>query len=140
MAVISGVSNTGSTVSSAIQKIGLGQDDFLKLLTIELKNQNPMEPLDNKEFIAQMATFSQLEQLLKMNDSLVNSMKSSVMSSALSILGKEVRATIEEGKEVTGKAMSVEFKEGKATVTLEGGVKVPFDNILEVAASAKVTI
>ncbi|MDI6751689.1 MAG: flagellar hook capping FlgD N-terminal domain-containing protein [bacterium] len=129
MAVISGVSNTGSAVSSTMQKMGLGKDDFLRLLTIELKNQNPLEPLGNKEFIAQMATFSQLEQLLIMSDSLTNSAK----SSALSILGKQVKATTEEGKEVIGKAISIEFKDGKAIITLKGDVHVSFDKILEVA-------
>ncbi|MFH0775490.1 MAG: flagellar hook capping FlgD N-terminal domain-containing protein [bacterium] len=135
MAGVSGVSNTGTgaTVSSATQKMGLGQDDFLKLLTIELKNQNPMEPLDNKEFVAQMATFSQLEQLLKMSDFLSQSMKSSIMNSGLSMLGKNVSGTTAEGKAAAGKVIAVDFKEeGKPTITLEGNIKVPFENILEV--------
>lgn len=137
MAGVSGVSNTntGSTVSSVTQN--LGKDEFLKLLTTQLKNQNPLEPMENAEFIAQLATFSQLEQLINMNNSFSNFMDSSVKSSALSILGKNVIGTTEAGEEVTGKAIAVEFKEGRKAVvtlyTLEGEIKVPWENISYIA-------
>ena len=52
-------SNTGVT--------GLGQSDFLKLLVTQLQNQDPMNPVDNQQFIAQLATFSSLEQLISIN-------------------------------------------------------------------------
>ncbi|MBU1262385.1 hypothetical protein KKG61_02535 [bacterium] len=129
---VSGVSNTGATVPSATQKMGLGKDQFLELLTAQLKNQNPLEPMENTAFIAQLATFSQLEQLIAMNSSFTNFMNSSTKGSALSMLGKEVTGTTEKGEQVKGKAIAVEFKEGKTVVTLEGDIKVPFENILQV--------
>lgn len=48
----------------------LGQDAFLKILTTQLQHQDPLEPMENQEMIAQMAQFSSVEQLGQMNDSL----------------------------------------------------------------------
>ena len=57
-------------------KSNLDKDDFLKLLLTQLQNQDPTSPMDNTEFIAQMATFSSLEQMTNMNTTLESFLKS----------------------------------------------------------------
>ena len=60
------VTNAASGKSPNSQQIG--KSEFLKLLITQLKNQDPMNPVDNQEFIAQMASFSSLEQLISINE------------------------------------------------------------------------
>ncbi len=80
----------GRTASSQ-----LGKDDFLKLLLAQLANQDPTSPMENTEFIAQMAQFSSLEQMTNMSSefSKLTSMLNS--SEAVNTIGKTVE--IEEG-------------------------------------------
>lgn len=72
----------------------LGKDDFLKLLITQLSNQDPTSPMENTEFIAQMAQFSSLEQMTNMNAEFgkLNSMLSS--SNAVNTIGKVVDINI----------------------------------------------
>jgi flagellar basal-body rod modification protein FlgD len=60
---------TNQNVSDAVTKSTqeIGQTEFLKLLVTQLQNQDPMNPIDNDQFISQLATFSSLEQLISIN-------------------------------------------------------------------------
>jgi flagellar basal-body rod modification protein FlgD len=67
------VAGLGSTSSNAPQKFGfaaLGQGDFLRLMTEQMKSQDPFDPVDNKEMLAQMAQFSQLAGVSDINKTL----------------------------------------------------------------------
>ena len=71
----------------------LGKDDFLKLLLTQLQNQDPSSPMDNTEFIAQMATFSSLEQMMNMGAQLEEIIGVNQQNSLMnynSFVGKEV--------------------------------------------------
>lgn len=77
----------------------MGQDAFLTLFTTQLKNQNPLDPMQNEAFVAQLAQFSQLEATTKMSDNLstlVSSLSTSQISGASSMIGKTV--AISDGK------------------------------------------
>lgn len=88
--------NTTSSSSSTKTAEIMGKEDFLKLLVVQLKNQDPLNPDDPTEFTAQLAQFSSLEQLTNLNksmDSMVAASGNSDKVSALSMIGKEVTFT-----------------------------------------------
>lgn len=122
----SGVSNNSTideiikktTEKSSARKTGgeLGKDDFLNLLVTQLRYQDPLKPEDDKEFIAQMAQFSSLEQMQNMNSTLGN-------SQAFALVGKYVTATDTDPKtakvtQTAGQVTSVRIKEGKTYVLI----------------------
>jgi len=87
-------SGTGSSTASSKTK-SLGKDDFLKMLLAQLKNQDPLKPLDGTEFAVQLAQFSSLEQLNNMNTELKNLglyQMTQGNAQAVSLIGKEVTA------------------------------------------------
>jgi flagellar basal-body rod modification protein FlgD len=84
---------SNATRSSAKDVAELGRNDFLRLLVSQLENQDPLQPAKDTEFVAQLATFSSLEQLIDMNermDSVISGQQELVNSQALDLVGKEV--------------------------------------------------
>jgi flagellar basal-body rod modification protein FlgD len=100
----------------------LGKDQFLKILITQLKNQDPMQPLQDKEFIAQMAQFSSVEQLSNMASEMKLLRQSIGMASGL--IGKMVSWTSKDsyGNEVDkeGPVEAISFKEGKQFANVKG--------------------
>ena len=81
-----------------IGKSKLGYDEFLKLLTAEMQYQDPLEPTSNTDYVAQMATFSQLEATLSMKESLTTSSDNTIKSMANQLVGQEVVVKDDESK------------------------------------------
>lgn len=109
MAEISGIGST-SVTSTPVQTgpKTLGQDDFLKLLVTQLKNQDPLKPTDNTEFVSQLAQFSQLEQSAKQAQLLQQSLDAQTASLQFTLLPMV-------GRTVTIGHPLVQLGEGPAT-------------------------
>ncbi|MDO6656345.1 flagellar hook assembly protein FlgD [Anaerobacillus sp. 1_MG-2023] len=125
--------NTGSvTATSAVQTPKteapgqLGKDDFLKILVAQLSNQDPMQPMQDTEFIGQMAQFSSLEQMTNMNKSMnkfFDSQLQSSMTDYAHLIGKSVQWQ-ENNEANAGKVEAVLYKEGKVLAELDSGKQV----------------
>jgi flagellar basal-body rod modification protein FlgD len=125
----------GVTIAAA-KKDGalLGKDDFLKLLVGQLKNQDPLEPSGNQEFISQMTQFSQLEQQTNTAVSSGQIATTLVQTGALGLIGRTVTYTDAEGDEQTGKVEQVDVnKDGKATLTVNGEEGVEIGTVTRVS-------
>ena len=93
--------NKTLTVNGRKASQELGKDDFLKLLMAQMTHQDPTEPMDNSQFIAQMAQFSSLEQMYNVSNGF-NKMASIMQSNeAAGSLGKMVELDV-EGERITG--------------------------------------
>ncbi|WAA13600.1 flagellar hook assembly protein FlgD [Fervidibacillus halotolerans] len=121
----------------------IGKDTFLKLLMAQLQNQDPLNPLEDKDFIAQMATFTSVEQLMDMKESLnslLQAEKNDQQVNYLQLIGKEVlwhkvsyneekEPIIEEGK---GVISTISFAEDTPRFYLEDGTELSPSNVSEV--------
>ena len=90
-------SGTASSTSTSTTKTNneLGKDDFLQLLVTQLQHQDPLAPMEDKEFISQMAQFTSLEQMKNMNNAVQ-------ITQATSYIGKQVSWADSQGTEQTG--------------------------------------
>lgn len=123
MTTVQSVSSTAQT-SEAAAKSSVGSMDynaFLKLLIAQLKNQDPTKPMDSTEFVAQLATFSQVEQSINANSKLDSLLTSSALSLADSVIGHTV--TSADG-ETSGVVASVRITGEGPVATLVGGAEV----------------
>lgn len=109
----------------------LGKDEFLQLLVCQMKNQDPLEPEKDTDFIAQLAQFSALEQMQNLNETVMN-------SQAFSLVGKYVlvNTTASDGKvsEVKGVVDYVTIKNGDSYMSVNGQL-YSIDNLVEVRDS-----
>jgi len=115
----------GNILSSGRQTVDsstLNQSDFIKLFLTQLNFQDPMEPVDNREFLAQIAQFSALEQARTTGESINDIVTLNSTSQSVSLLNKFVEVNTIDGTQV-GTVSAVRFSSEGAnlTVSLTGG-------------------
>lgn len=137
--------NSSTTTNASEDNNTLGKDAFLNLLITQLKYQDPMDPMDDKEFIAQMASFSSLEQMQNLNTSFQelstnindNLFPSMMIQQSGSMIGREVSyvRTVEDDETgetveevVSGQVESVIISDGTPYYVIDGQ-KINIDQI-----------
>jgi flagellar basal-body rod modification protein FlgD len=128
-AASAGLQKGGSQTSADAKKATLDYNAFLTLLMAQIKNQDPTQPQDSAQFLAQLATFSSVEQAVKTNAKLDELMTSFALSQADGVIGHTV--TSPDGS-VKGVA--------KAIRIVDGGAIAVLDNEQQVQLGAGVTI
>lgn len=107
--------NNNQVVSNAVKKT-LGKDDFLKLLVTELTNQDPMQAMDNKEFISQMAQFSSLEimnnvatAMEDLKSEIAMQTEQSLLMQGTALIGKKIEGIDTDGQSIQGTVDSIKW-------------------------------
>jgi flagellar basal-body rod modification protein FlgD len=126
----------------------LGKDDFLKILITQLQNQDPTSPMQDREFIAQMASFSSLEQMTNMNQTMQQFLTFQTEASLLQqsqMIGKQVTYESEtvdaDGEKVLeekeGTVKAVVFEKGSVMLEMSDGSKITSFQVIKITDPAK---
>ncbi len=128
MSNVNGITGKATNYTSDLQTTkkdsSMGKDDFLKMLVTQLKYQDPLKPMEDKEFIAQMAQFSSLEQMQNMNATIV-------ATQATSMIGKKVQWMDREQVIQSGLVKAVNITDGTPKLVVGDNI-VPIDKVLQV--------
>lgn len=122
---INGYTQTNQTNTTSKSNDVLGKDDFLKMLVTQLRYQDPLQPMEDKEFIAQMAQFSSLEQMQNMNTAMIT-------TQATNLIGKEIHWMNDQGMEESGVVTAVTTFEGVSKLIV-GETSVGMDKVFKVS-------
>lgn len=126
--------NAAPATTSA-PELSLGKEDFLKLLVKQLQNQDPLNPMNNEEFIGQMTQFGILEQLQNLNEEFQAVANGIGLSTAAGLVGQTV-AYLDPvtGEEIRGEVEQVQRQDGDYTVLIDGQ-QVLIDDLVSIGAA-----
>ena len=146
MTTTSGINGTVSQNTVLSNRGGsFGDNPFLLLLTEQLKNQTPLEPVDNESFMNQMASYSSMQQQQDLNKNMLALLdyqgllaRMQGLSQGSALLGKEVSYTDAQGSDTKGVVESVYVAEdGEVKLKLEDGAEVSLRDIHSIATAEK---
>lgn len=104
----------------AAKKTVLGQDDFLKLLSVQFQQQDPMKPMEDTAFIAQMAQFTALDQSSSMLKQITQLGTSQTIATANSYLGRQVTLNDSDEQPITGVVTGIRLTSGVPELIVNG--------------------
>ncbi|MDR1514096.1 MAG: flagellar hook assembly protein FlgD [Synergistaceae bacterium] len=113
----------------------LGKEDFLKLLVTQLTHQDPTNPMNDTEFVTQLATYSGLEQQMTMNknlETLIEANTATTAASAVSLIGTVVGYLGEDGTLKAGQVSFLDIVDGKVNLYLTDGTYIPFSSVEQI--------
>ena len=124
---------TASTQAASGKNSAMGKDQFLKLFVAQLQHQDPMNPMQDQDFMGQMASFSTLEQvtnLAKANEAIATN---SALSQSVGLIGRTVTWTAADKTTHTGVVEKVNQTDGKPALTVSGTEGVDPTTITQIA-------
>jgi flagellar basal-body rod modification protein FlgD len=127
--------STVSASAATLQSNSMGMEDFLKILLTQLTYQDPLKPVDNQEFMAQMAQFTALEQSQQMNEKMSLLVSNQAALQSVGLIGRTVDLTA-NGSALTGTvtALSLAGESPSLTVTTTSGATLTGVSLGQISA------
>ncbi|HEX3831436.1 MAG TPA: flagellar hook capping FlgD N-terminal domain-containing protein [Solirubrobacteraceae bacterium] len=122
---------TGTTVSRTDN--GLGENDFLQLMMMQLQNQDPLNPSDPTQYLSELANFSTLEQETNIASSSATTASEQSTAAALGLLGHTVSYTDSSGATQSGAVTKIDFTSSGPALTIGGQTGITLGAITEVS-------
>lgn len=131
--MVTPVNSTGSTGTQTTRAQSVGKDQFLRLFLTQLQNQNPLEPMQDRDFLMQLAQFTQVENTEEVARALQNLQLLAHATQATNLLGKRVVALRDgDSAPVEGVVSAVRFSSDGVWLKV-GNHDVRVDNVLQVS-------
>ncbi len=124
---------TAATQAASGKNSELGKDQFLTLFVAQLQHQDPMNPMQDSDFMGQMASFSTLEQVSNMASENTKIAQSLTTTSAVNLIGREVTWVDKDKVSHTGTVEKVSTVDGKTVLTINGTEGVNPTQITQIA-------
>jgi flagellar basal-body rod modification protein FlgD len=115
---IEAVGGVASAAGAAPEQLSVSQLDFLRILVTQLSFQDPLKPMDNKEFVAQIAQFTTLEQTRQLNERIDTLLAIQSSTQSVGLIGKTVEVSTSSGPS-QGTVTTVTFANGQALLSLQ---------------------
>jgi flagellar basal-body rod modification protein FlgD len=110
--------STVSSSTSALQGNSLKMEDFMKILLTQLTYQDPLKPMDNQEFMAQMAQFTSLEQTQQLNEKMSLLVANQAALQSVGLIGRTVDLAVSGGATLTGTVTSLSLGGESPTISI----------------------
>jgi flagellar basal-body rod modification protein FlgD len=123
------VTPIGSDLLAANATAGLKLDDLLRVLLTELTHQDPFKPVDNKDFMAQIAQFASLDTSRQLNDNVVQLLTVQALNQSVGLIGRKVSADLGNGQIVDATVQGVDLQTGVPRVTLQNDQVLVIANV-----------
>lgn len=121
----------GAVASSAsnTQAKPMGMEDFLKILLTQLTFQDPLKPMDNQEFMAQMAQFTSLEQTQQLNEKMSTLIANQAALQSVGLIGRTVDISADAGISITGTVTALSLTGESPALTLTTATGATLSNV-----------
>jgi flagellar basal-body rod modification protein FlgD len=117
-----------SSAATNLQANSLGMEDFLKVLLTQLTYQDPLKPMDNQQFMAQMAQFTSLEQTQQLNSKLETLITNQAALQSVGLIGRTVDITV-SGSTLTGTESALSLSGDSPLITVRTSAGATLSNI-----------